>query len=170
MEGNINAFGIIGVALFAIFLIIRYGKMPERISNIFLGIFYGICGILMVILGLKSLGKGFFDLEFPFLQWLVPTISLMCIRIFIVPKRVRIISIMVVIFAAIILSLQFLALVHSSKYAGVKKPTVMCYYSSQYKLMCPSESQRPIENGLLWHTKITGLYLERAIEFRERLE
>ena len=77
MAGNINAAGIIVVVLLTVFLMLRFGRKPNKLMHILGGILGAIGIALLAILTSTHMCKA----GQPFLQWFIPCACLGCILI-----------------------------------------------------------------------------------------
>ena len=145
MSANLNAAGIIGVIVCSLVFLLKFGKRPKSIKPVLAGLFCGlILAAVSVMISFHSCLNGQ-----PFLQWLIPSISMGLLITFLRDKWKLVFLACIMTLASLLLSLHFSTLVHTDHYIGVPDPGI------------PNDDGdhiREIDTFRLWHTSFSGIY------------
>ncbi len=146
MSVTINAIGIIAVLVLTVLLLIKWGEKPKSGKPIMAGI---CCSLALALISITVSFHACHNGQ-PFLQWLLPSLSLGLFVIFIKGKWKLILLISIMIISSMLLSLQYAALVHTDRYIGVpdlKRP-----------VDDGNNEEKKIDTFSLWHTSFSGIY------------
>ena len=145
MSANLNAAGIIGVIICSLVFLFKFGERPKSIKPVLAGLSCGlILAAVSVMISFHSCLNGQ-----PFLQWLIPSISIGLLIIFLRGKGKLLFLACIMTIASLFLSLHYSALVHTDHYIGVSDPGIP---------NDDGDDLREIDIFRLWHTSFSGIY------------
>ena len=145
MAGTIHALLLLLIVAGSAFLLIRFGKRPPSLWRIGLAVGIGcVNGFFLGAMFVHACGAGQ-----PFTQWLIPSLCLVLVWIFLGTRRIlRWVLTFVFVVATFGLSQHYNGLVHGNQYTG----------NPEWAMRVGLETTGPVEVSTLWHTFFTGLY------------
>lgn len=118
IASNINALGIIGSVIASAVIIFRYFKVPENFGQIFRPVYISFfTGLLLIIFYSGSLCVN----GSPIFQWLIPSLCIFLILLFVSDLKVKIYSAFLMFLLAIVLCEHFYHLVETDNFTGDPK-------------------------------------------------